>query len=108
MHAAESDLDLVGLLDFRFSASPELNHLGYIYFIRTYHGAVRETEEMLPQWYDLRTLPYEQMWQGDKTWIPMILTGKKIQGRITFAADNDTVQDIDIAYVHALSDDVTA
>ena len=35
------DLELVGLLDFRFTAEPELNHLGYVYFVRQYEKRMK-------------------------------------------------------------------
>ena len=104
LQAKGGDLDLVGLLDFRFIAAPELNHLGYVYFVRSYEGIITETEEMEPKWFSAESLPYEQMWKGDKTWIPLLLTGKRIKGTVTFAEDNDTVYSIDIHNVDSLSD----
>ena len=104
LQAKGEDLELVGLLDFRFIAAPELNHLGYVYFVRSYEGIITETEEMEPKWFSAESLPYEQMWKGDKTWIPLLLTGKRIKGTVTFAEDNDTVYSIDIHNVDSLSD----
>ena len=104
LQAKGEELDLVGLLDFRFIAAPELNHLGYVYFVRSYEGIITETEEMEPKWFSAESLPYEQMWKGDKTWIPLLLTGKRIKGTVTFAEDNDTVYSIDIHNVDSLSD----
>lgn len=96
LRANENELELVGLLDFQFAAKPEWNHLGYVYFVHRYDGVPKETEEMQPAWFGIHTLPYDEMWKGDRIWIPMILQGKKIQGTVLFAADNDTVQDIHI------------
>lgn len=101
----EEDLELVGYLDFRFPAAPELDHIGYVYFIRRYEGDIMETEEMKPQWFSLSSLPYEEMWKGDKTWIPLILQGKKIRGTIVFADDNDAVQSIHIHDAFDLTDE---
>ena len=98
------DLELVGLLDFRFTAEPELNHLGYVYFVRQYEGHIVETDEMEPQWFFADTLPYDEMWKGDRTWIPMILSGRKIQGTVNVAADNDTVESLDIDYVLSIEE----
>ena len=70
--AREEDLELVGFLDFHFSASPDLDHIGFVYFLHTWQGTVQETEEMEPQWFDPAALPYDEMWKGDRTWIPML------------------------------------
>lgn len=102
--AKPDELELVGLLDFQFAAEPELDHLGYIYFVRSYEGTPCETDEMEPRWFGVDDLPYDEMWKGDRTWIPMILSGKKIQGVVVFAADNDTVQHIDIQYVDHITE----
>lgn len=104
LHASEQDLELAGLLDFQFAAAPELNHLGYVYFIRQYTGCIHETEEMEPQWFDSQTLPYAQMWQGDRTWLPMLLQHKKIRGVIVFSADNETVQSMTFSDAPELQD----
>lgn len=75
--ARGEDLELVGFLDFHFSASPDLDHIGFVYFLRQWQGTVQETEEMEPQWFDPAALPYDEMWKGDRTWIPMLLKKKK-------------------------------
>ena len=80
--AREEDLELVGFLDFHFSASPELNHIGFVYFLRTWQGNIQETEEMEPKWFDPAALPYDEMWKGDRTWIPMLLKKEKVKGII--------------------------
>jgi len=28
---------------------------------------------MKPQWWDILEIPYEQMWESDKIWLPRIL-----------------------------------
>ena len=104
LHAKEDELELVGLLDFQFTAHPEWNHLGYVYFVRMYRGEPQETDEMKPVWFGTHNLPYDEMWKGDRIWIPMILQGKKIQGTVLFAEDNETVQDIQIQETERIQD----
>lgn len=93
--AKEEDLDLVAFLDFKFVASPELDHIGYVYFLRTYKGTPQESEEMEPKWFAVDQFPYDEMWKGDRTWIPEILAGRTIKGTIHFASNNE-----DVAYLH--------
>ena len=33
----------------------------------------RETDEMEPRWFSVDEVPYEQMWQDDKFWLPAVL-----------------------------------
>lgn len=36
-------------------------------------GEPQETEEMEPRWFGVSEVPYEQMWQDDRYWLPSIL-----------------------------------
>lgn len=102
--AAPEELHLAGFLDFKFSVHPELDHIGYVYFLYTYSGNITETEEMEPQWFPKNAMPYQHMWQGDRTWIPLLLQGKKITGTVIFADDDETVQSLDITEVETLKE----
>lgn len=38
---------------------------------------------MRPQWFDIKDIPYEQMWEDDKIWLPELLKGQDpFYGRI--------------------------
>ena len=49
-----------------------------------------ESEEMQPKWFLFEEIPYEKMWADDPHWIPLLLAGKKFEGKFTFK-DNDTL-----------------
>lgn len=51
---------------------------------------------MEPQWFDPAALPYDEMWKGDRTWIPMLLKKEKVKGIITFAEDNENLQHLEL------------
>lgn len=60
-------------------------------FIATeWEGEPTESEEMMPQWFSIDSLPYDAMWQDDPYWLPLVLEGKKIQA--SFVMDkNDAI-----------------
>ncbi|WP_157205949.1 hypothetical protein [Calidithermus timidus] len=39
---------------------------------------------MAPVWCDLRTLPYEQMWDDARYWMPRVLEGRKVRMRFAW------------------------
>lgn len=100
----EGSLECVAFLDFQFPASPELSHVGYVYFTKTWDGQDRESDEMEPHWLLPHQIPYESMWQGDRAWLPLLLEGKKISGTITFADDNEAVAHMDLEEVDSIDE----
>ena len=104
LQAEPGDLELVAFLDFQYVTAPELNHIGYVYFLHTYEGIPHESEEMEPRWFKPEEFPYDQMWKGDRTWLPMILADRKIEGTVIFAANQEDVQSLTVKDVKALQE----
>ncbi len=67
-----------------FTAKPENNRDVHIFVARDYSGTIEETEEMKPQWFATDDMPYDEMWDGDKYWMPRLLDGEKIEFEIIF------------------------
>ena len=42
-----------------------------------WHGEPRETERMIPYWYDSAELPLKQMHESDRLWFPQLVRGRK-------------------------------
>ncbi len=74
------DMMQVGTLEFT-------NFITYIYIFSEFKGEPVETEEMRPQWFNIQDIPYNQMWESDKLWLPLILDRKKIKGEFFFDGD---------------------
>lgn len=51
-----------------------------VYIVTKWSGTISETEEMLPQWYPVTSLPFESMWPDDAYWLPHVLAGQVITG----------------------------
>ncbi|XP_077980487.1 oxidized purine nucleoside triphosphate hydrolase-like [Glandiceps talaboti] len=49
-------LDKVALIDFEFQNDPVIFEV-HVYKTDSYHGKITESEEMLPQWFDLDAIP---------------------------------------------------
>lgn len=81
------DLERVGELLFQFETG-EQDHLVNIYMATRYSGEPKETEEMAPEWFEIKDIPYEKMWEDDRYWLPLFLQGKKFRGHFIFGSDN--------------------
>jgi 8-oxo-dGTP diphosphatase len=55
------------------------------------NGFARETAEAIPAWTGLDAIPYPEMWQDNRIWLPLLLAGVPFSGRYVF--DGDTLLD---------------
>ncbi len=85
----------VATLDFYFKNKPEWDQQVLVFISNDWEGEPIETEEMKPQWYNIKDIPFESMWPDDPFWLPLILSGKKIKAKFTFG-ENDVILDKNI------------
>lgn len=89
----KKELQKMAVLDFLFPVKPEWNQRVHVFLVRHWRGIPQETEEMKPQWFEFEKIPFEQMWQDDPHWLPLVLNGKKVRARFVFENDNETIQE---------------
>lgn len=92
----ESGAEKIGYIDFYFKDKPEWNQKMHIFLIKNWDGEAQESEELKPQWFGLNEIPYDNMWADDKHWLPMVLAGKKIEGRFDFINEGKNIDGFDI------------
>ncbi|MBI5220436.1 MAG: 8-oxo-dGTP diphosphatase [Candidatus Liptonbacteria bacterium] len=93
------ELQKVGFLMFRNSYTAELNWDVHVFFIRTWQGEPSESEEMRPQWFYRREIPFDQMWVDDQHWLPPVLAGKQIEAEFHFNPDGSELERFEIREV---------
>ncbi|KAF9180755.1 hypothetical protein BGZ51_009358 [Haplosporangium sp. Z 767] len=64
-----------GVLLFFFEHDP-IGLECHVYKAYEYEGQIQECDEMRPQWFDIADIPYDQMWEDDKIWLPTLLNGQ--------------------------------
>ncbi len=62
---------------------------GYSTYVHVYRapglkGTPVETDEAVPLWVDVDEIPFEEMWEDDRIWLPVLLAGKRFSGRWIF------------------------
>lgn len=67
-----------GLLEFRFAeGSACWDNLCAVYRADAYDGRLcAEHDECAPEWVGLDAIPYDRMWEDDRSWLPSLLTGR--------------------------------
>ncbi len=61
----------------------------HTYICREWSGEPTETDEMAPRWFKIADIPYDDMWQDDIVWFPLVLRGKLLQTKFTFDSDQN-------------------
>ncbi len=84
------DLEFAGLLEFfeeKYGRS-----LCYVFLARKFSGEPKATEEAEPFWCPIASIPFDEMWEDDRFWLPLVLKGRKVFGRFWFDTEDHLVK----------------
>ena len=74
-------------LSFVFPARPELDAVVTVFFGQRWSGEPRESDEMVPEWFDVVSVPLGQMWDDEAYWLPQVMAGETFVGVISYDDD---------------------
>ncbi|MBI4093144.1 MAG: 8-oxo-dGTP diphosphatase [Candidatus Kerfeldbacteria bacterium] len=63
-----------------------------IFATEQFSGEPVETEEMKPQWFNVKEIPYDQMWDDDKFWYPWLFKRQPFRAEFWFGPDEKVVR----------------
>jgi mutator protein MutT len=78
----------IAVHDFKFP-SGESDMLVHTYICDKWDGEPVETDEMAPKWFDISEIPYDEMWQDDRYWMPLVFNGKLLESTFTFDSEDN-------------------
>lgn len=55
-------------------------------------GEPIESDEMMPKWFPIDEIPYENMWPDDIYWMPHILKGEKLEANFFFGVGDKVLE----------------
>jgi 8-oxo-dGTP diphosphatase len=84
------------VLTFIFPHKPQWNQQVHVFTSHNWEGRPTESREMRPQWFPVESIPYGQMWDDAKYWLPRVISGERLTIQVTFKADNQTVENIQL------------
>ena len=87
----------VAIMDFYFpfvSKEKDFDQQVHLYLIRDWEGEPKETEEVRPQWFAIENIPFKEMWDDDKYWMPHILDGQKLKAEFHFGEQDNVIEKI--------------
>ena len=91
------------IIDFHFPESlkdKDWDQQVHLFLVKEWEGEPTETEEMKPQWFNRDNIPFSEMWDDDKYWLPHILGGKKLKAKFFFDENDKAVNhEIDLVEI---------
>lgn len=83
----------VAIIDFIFPKLKKFfghDQQAHIYLVEKWKGSPKESEEMKPRLFSIKSIPYEKMWDDDIFWLPVVLAGNKMRAKCLFGKDKKT------------------
>jgi len=97
LHTTPTDLVYCGENRFQFTDGYSI-HV-FIFRAGGFEGEPTETDEAVPLWSAVDGIPWDEMWEDDPLWVPLMLDGIGFSGRFLF--DGETMLDHEIAVLDA-------
>jgi len=92
-------LEFQGTLYFRFGDDPLRDWLVHVYSTKEFNGEPRPSEEGELRWFPLGDIPYQEMWEDDRHWLPLVLKGATVNGRFQFDDDGTRLLSFEVEEV---------
>ena len=96
------DLEKMGELQFQFVDGYSI-HV-HVFRASRFDGEPAETDEAIPLWFDRDRIPYDEMWEDDRIWLPLLIEGTCFEGQFVFDGDemlDYALQELPAAYEKA-------
>ena len=79
-----SKLRFNGILNFYLGESKELDQTVFVFTSRRFSGKIRRGREGKLKWFAIDQIPYDEMWEDDRLWLPLLLQGTSFIGDFYF------------------------
>jgi 8-oxo-dGTP diphosphatase len=79
------ELTFIGDNRFQFVDGYSLH--AHVFRADQFAGTPTETDEAIPYWFGLSEIPYEEMWEDDRLWVPHVFSRTRFSARYIFDGD---------------------
>lgn len=91
---SSDNLDFTGRVRFRFPDQASWDQDVDVFTTSMWAGDLVPSDEISPAWYDVKSMPFDDMWDDAQYWLLLVLLGGQVDLTITFHSDNRTVHSI--------------
>lgn len=83
----------MGKVVFLYPHKPKWNLDVEIYVIEKWDGDPVESDEIKPDWFEIKKLPIDRMFLDNKYWLPHVLAGKTIEAIFLYSEEHVILED---------------
>lgn len=87
-----SKLDKLGVITFFVQNIADFQV--HLYHTEYFSGEARETEDMIPEWYPIDSLPFERMLESDREWFARAARGEHFDAEVYYEERAKTFKQI--------------
>ncbi|HJW97068.1 MAG TPA: 8-oxo-dGTP diphosphatase [archaeon] len=80
-----------GTLEFYNGKKKTPDVLVHVFSASDFSGRLKHSKEGPLEWVPEKEIPYGEMWEDDKFWMPLLLEGKRFHGKFWFGKDFDRI-----------------
>ena len=88
------DPQQIGELSFEFRDGLRLHCT--VFLAREFQGEPREPEEAIPRWTHIDAMPYDEMWEDDRHWLPLLISDQRFRAFFTFDGERMLEKHVEI------------
>ena len=88
---------LVRVGDHRFQFVDGYSIFVHVYRTSAFSGTPVETDEAVPMWFEVGAIPFDEMWEDDRYWLPLVLEGRPFSGYWIFDGDRMIDHRLDVS-----------
>jgi 8-oxo-dGTP diphosphatase len=85
-------LTFSGILNFYLGESRELDQIVFLFSCNKSTGRIRRSNEGKLKWFTIESIPYDEMWDDDRIWLPQLLDGNSFAGDFYFSENYEKLE----------------
>lgn len=82
INLSRENLEEVAIITFFAANVPDFKV--HVFLSKVFEGEPEETEDMIPEWHDIRNLPLGKMLESDRHWFSKALSGEKFKANVFY------------------------
>ncbi|MFH1229042.1 MAG: 8-oxo-dGTP diphosphatase [Candidatus Aenigmatarchaeota archaeon] len=87
------DLKNHGVITFYQGSVHKVFAIVHVFSSHDFEGEIKGTEEGDLEWFDLNSIPYDDMWADDPYWMQLLLDGKEFDAEFLFDESMEKILD---------------